>query len=126
MINADTAVQRPPDAKLLVVDSQRNIIHVPRSAFVEFLRPNDLVIANDAATLPASLPYQPLEWKAITMYVDPRARTMATLYGNDTAMQTVQARRAAAAGGTECPAYRAGSVLAPRNRTARGRKRWVP
>ena len=55
MINADTAVQRPPDAKLLVVDSQRNIIHVPRTAFVEFLRPDDLVIANDAATLPASL-----------------------------------------------------------------------
>jgi len=43
------------DAKLLVVDSQRNLIHVPRTAFVEFLRPNDLVIANDAATLPASL-----------------------------------------------------------------------
>ncbi|HEY4424249.1 MAG TPA: S-adenosylmethionine:tRNA ribosyltransferase-isomerase [Pyrinomonadaceae bacterium] len=43
------------DAKLLVVDSQRNLIHVPRTAFVQFLRPNDLVIANDAATLPASL-----------------------------------------------------------------------
>lgn len=55
MIAAESAVQRPPDAKLLVVDSQRNITHVPRSAFVEFLRPNDLVIANDAATLPASL-----------------------------------------------------------------------
>src|ERR1041384_5072428 len=55
MIAADTAVQRPSDAKLLVVDAQRNLIHVPRSAFVEFLRPNDLVIANDAATLPASL-----------------------------------------------------------------------
>lgn len=55
MIAADTAVQRPMDAKLLVVDGQRNLIHVPRSAFVEFLRPNDLVIANDAATLPASL-----------------------------------------------------------------------
>src|SRR5215204_2528686 len=55
MIAADSAVQRPADAKLLVVDSQRNLIHVPRSAFVEFLRPNDLVIANDAATLPASL-----------------------------------------------------------------------
>jgi len=55
MIAADSAVQRPPDAKLLVVDSQRNLIHVPRTAFVEFLRPNDLVIANDAATLPASL-----------------------------------------------------------------------
>ncbi len=55
MLAANTAVQRPPDAKLLVVDSQRNLIHVPRTAFVEFLRPNDLVIANDAATLPASL-----------------------------------------------------------------------
>ncbi|HKG46765.1 MAG TPA: S-adenosylmethionine:tRNA ribosyltransferase-isomerase [Pyrinomonadaceae bacterium] len=43
------------DAKLLVVDSQRNLIHVPRAAFVEFLRPGDLVIANDAATMPASL-----------------------------------------------------------------------
>lgn len=55
MIAATSSVQRPTDAKLLVVDAQRNIIHVPRSAFVEFLRPNDLVIANDAATLPASL-----------------------------------------------------------------------
>jgi len=55
MLAANSAVQRPMDAKLLVVDSQRNLIHVPRTAFVEFLRPNDLVIANDAATLPASL-----------------------------------------------------------------------
>lgn len=55
MIAATTAVQRPEDAKLLVVDSKRNFIHVRRSEFVEFLQPNDLVIANDAATLPASL-----------------------------------------------------------------------
>ena len=55
MIAAESAVQRPPDAKLLVIDDHENIIHVPRSAFVEFLRPDDLVIANDAATLPASL-----------------------------------------------------------------------
>lgn len=55
MIAAISAVQRPADAKLLVVDAQRNIIHVPRRGFVEFLRPNDLVIANNAATLPASL-----------------------------------------------------------------------
>ncbi len=55
MLAATIPVQRPADAKLLVVDAQRNIIHVPRSKFVEFLRPNDLVIANDAATLPASL-----------------------------------------------------------------------
>src|SRR5215211_3667159 len=55
MIAAGSAVQRPPDAKLLVIDDHENIIHVPRTAFVDFLRPNDLVIANDAATLPASL-----------------------------------------------------------------------
>jgi S-adenosylmethionine:tRNA ribosyltransferase-isomerase len=55
MIAADRAVQRPPDAKLLVVDASRHIDHAPRSAFVEFLRRGDLVVANDAATLPASL-----------------------------------------------------------------------
>src|SRR5215212_7519163 len=55
MIAAESAVQRPTDAKLLVVDDHQNIIHVSRSAFVDFLRPHDLVIANDAATLPASL-----------------------------------------------------------------------
>jgi S-adenosylmethionine:tRNA ribosyltransferase-isomerase len=55
MIAAQSTAQRPLDAKLLVVDSERHLIHVPRSAFVDFVRPNDLVIANDAATLPASL-----------------------------------------------------------------------
>lgn len=55
MLAAQSPVQRPVDAKLLVVDEQRNLIHVPRSAFVDFLRAGDLVIANDAATLPASL-----------------------------------------------------------------------
>ena len=46
------------------------------------------------------------------MYVDPQARTMATLFGNDVAMQTVQARRAAPAAATQAPAYQAGAVLA--------------
>ncbi|HEX8191210.1 MAG TPA: S-adenosylmethionine:tRNA ribosyltransferase-isomerase [Pyrinomonadaceae bacterium] len=55
MIAATRPTQRPPDARLLVVDASRRIGHAPRSAFVEFLRPGDLVIANDAATLPASL-----------------------------------------------------------------------
>jgi S-adenosylmethionine:tRNA ribosyltransferase-isomerase len=55
MIAADRPVQRPPEAKLLVVDECGEITHAPRAAFVEFLRPGDLVIANDAATLPASL-----------------------------------------------------------------------
>jgi S-adenosylmethionine:tRNA ribosyltransferase-isomerase len=55
MIAATDPVQRPSNAKLLVVDAHRQITHVPRSAFINFLRAGDLVIANDAATLPASL-----------------------------------------------------------------------
>jgi S-adenosylmethionine:tRNA ribosyltransferase-isomerase len=55
MIAADRPVQRPPQAKLLVVDARGHITHAARARFVEFLRRGDLVIANDAATLPASL-----------------------------------------------------------------------
>jgi S-adenosylmethionine:tRNA ribosyltransferase-isomerase len=52
---ADIPVQRPSTAKLLVVDHRGRISHCARSEFVRLLRPGDLVIANDAATLPASL-----------------------------------------------------------------------
>jgi S-adenosylmethionine:tRNA ribosyltransferase-isomerase len=55
MIAADRPIQRPAGARLLVVDGTGRMAHAPRSAFVDFLRPGDLVIANDAATLPASL-----------------------------------------------------------------------
>lgn len=55
MIPASAPVQRPPDAKLLVVDRWGNMVHRARSEFVDLLRPGDVVIANDAATLPASL-----------------------------------------------------------------------
>jgi S-adenosylmethionine:tRNA ribosyltransferase-isomerase len=55
MIAADQPVQRPRDAKLLIVDVDGRITHAPRLRFVDFLRPGDLVVANDAATLPASL-----------------------------------------------------------------------
>jgi S-adenosylmethionine:tRNA ribosyltransferase-isomerase len=40
---------------LLYVDESGAIRHAPRAQLMEFLRPGDLVIANDAATLPASL-----------------------------------------------------------------------
>ncbi len=70
------------------------------------------VVNNIAAALPENLPDQPLGWNAITMYVDPKAGTMATLYGNGAAMQAVQAHRAAPAGGPQAPAYGAGAVLA--------------
>jgi S-adenosylmethionine:tRNA ribosyltransferase-isomerase len=55
MIAADRRIQRSSDAKLLVVHRDGRITHAPRSRYVDFLRPGDLVIANDAATLPASL-----------------------------------------------------------------------
>jgi S-adenosylmethionine:tRNA ribosyltransferase-isomerase len=55
MIAAAQPIQRPPQTKLLVIDARGQINHAPRARFVEFLRPGDLVIANDAATLPASL-----------------------------------------------------------------------
>jgi S-adenosylmethionine:tRNA ribosyltransferase-isomerase len=55
VIPAHQPVQRPLDARLLVVDADGRITHAPRSRFIDFLQPGDLVIANDAATLPASL-----------------------------------------------------------------------
>jgi S-adenosylmethionine:tRNA ribosyltransferase-isomerase len=56
VIPATEPTQRPPDARLLLVDSIGRIVHARRSTLVELLHPDDLVIANDAATLPASLP----------------------------------------------------------------------
>ncbi len=55
MIAATQPVQRPQDAKLLVVDALGRASHARRRDFVDFLRRGDLVIANNAATLPASL-----------------------------------------------------------------------
>jgi S-adenosylmethionine:tRNA ribosyltransferase-isomerase len=42
-------------AKLLVADAEGAIRHLPRAALTSLFRPGDLVVANDAATLPASL-----------------------------------------------------------------------
>jgi S-adenosylmethionine:tRNA ribosyltransferase-isomerase len=55
MIAADRPVQRPANAKLLIVDAHGEIRHVFRSQFTDFVLPGDLIVANDAATLPASL-----------------------------------------------------------------------
>src|SRR5262249_4834122 len=43
-------------AKLLSIDRDGRIRHHRRSSFADLLRSGDLVVANDAATLPASLP----------------------------------------------------------------------
>jgi S-adenosylmethionine:tRNA ribosyltransferase-isomerase len=55
MIPATVAVQRPAGAKLLVVDASGTITHHRRGDFPALVEPGDLLIANDAATLPASL-----------------------------------------------------------------------
>jgi Cytochrome P460 len=67
------------------------------------------IVNNAAALLPASLPWQPLEWRALTMYVDPKTRRTATLYGNVAALQAIEYRDAA---GTRPPEYPSGTVLA--------------
>jgi len=69
----------------------------------------DEVVNNSAAEIPANLPYQPLTWNEITMYVDPKTHTMATLYGNPAAMEEVQIRGTPHSGG---PKYSTGAVLA--------------
>jgi len=55
MIPATAAVQRPADARLLVVDGTGHVTHLARPEFPSCVRRGDVVIANDAATLPASL-----------------------------------------------------------------------
>jgi hypothetical protein len=66
-------------------------------------------VVNNAAALPASLPYRPSDWRAITMYVDPRSRTMAMLYGNDKAMESA---KGGSTGGAKGVAYPSGAILA--------------
>jgi len=55
MIAADRPQQRPPQARLLVIDELGHLSERPRAGFVDLLRAGDLLVANDAATLPASL-----------------------------------------------------------------------
>src|SRR5258708_1533820 len=55
MIAANLPVQRPSNAKVLIVDRRGHIKHQARSAFVNLLRLSGVVVANEAATLPASL-----------------------------------------------------------------------
>ena len=56
MIAASEPVQRPAAARLMVIDRAGGITHVPRASLDRFLRAGDLVVANDATALPASLP----------------------------------------------------------------------
>jgi heme-binding protein/cytochrome P460 len=96
------------------------------------MRPNDYVytlpitavtldhtdVVNTAAALAANLPWQPLTWNPITMYVDPKTHTTATLYGNDPATQATQTS------GANIPAYPAGAILALVTWTQRADPHW--
>lgn len=55
MIPAGQPEQRPPDAKLLAIDPYSRITHMRRASFADLLQPGDLLVANDATALPASL-----------------------------------------------------------------------
>jgi len=48
-------VQRPAHARLLVVDRDGGLAHRPRGRWIDYVHAADVVVANDAATLPASL-----------------------------------------------------------------------
>lgn len=52
---ASQPTQRPRDARLLVIDRHGELHHAERARLADWLRPGDLLVANDAATLPASL-----------------------------------------------------------------------
>jgi hypothetical protein len=84
---------------------------------------HDEVVNNRAAALPTSLPFQPLSWGAITMYVDPKSHTTATLYGNEAAMQAVHARGTSISQ-SQSPAYSAEAVLALVTWTQRDDPHW--
>lgn len=67
----------------------------------------DDLVNSAAAALPASLPFQPLAWNPITLFVDRDRRTMSTLFGNEVAMQAARAGHASG-----LVPYPPGSVLA--------------
>ena len=55
------------------------------------------------ASLRAVLPFDPFEWAVIASFVDPGQKTMATLYGNEVAVEAARSNNG--------PTYPAGSVL---------------
>jgi len=55
VLTAAAISPRTGEAKVLVVDAEGRLSHEPRSRLAEQLSPGDLLIANDAATIPASL-----------------------------------------------------------------------
>jgi len=90
MIAASVPVQRPADARLLAADARGDLWHLARHDFVSLLAPGDLVVANDAATLPASLSGRHLSSGAAievrlaaarTLAIEENARFTAIVFG---------------------------------------------
>jgi hypothetical protein len=67
--------------------------------------PTQRDLFNVDAALPAGLPVQPLEWRVIASSIDREHQTMATLFGNDVAVNTARS-------GAGTVTYPAGSTLA--------------
>lgn len=86
--------------------------------------PGNEVMNNKAAELSASLPYQPLGWNPITMYVDPKTHTTAVLFGNDPAIQAVRKYDSDKIGGESGPEYPQDAVLALVNWAQRDDPHW--
>ena len=55
MIPASAPAPTPSSGRLLSVDVHGHVRHLSREAWIRLLRPGDVVIANDGATIPASL-----------------------------------------------------------------------
>jgi S-adenosylmethionine:tRNA ribosyltransferase-isomerase len=55
VIAAVNPIQRPRSARLLVLDARGRVFERPRGNWIDLVGRGDLLIANDAATLPASL-----------------------------------------------------------------------
>lgn len=65
-------------------------------------------VNNRAASFSEGLSYQPLRWAPITLFVDRKSHSMSTLYGNEVAIKSVDARSAS----PSTPRYETGAVLA--------------
>lgn len=76
------------------------------------------IVNNNAAKLPAELPYQPLSWGVISMYLDPQKHTSSVLFGNKVALEAAKSTDA------QTVSYPAGSVLALVTWTQRDDPHW--
>ncbi|HVZ85241.1 MAG TPA: cytochrome P460 family protein [Terracidiphilus sp.] len=80
--------------------------------------PGNEVLNANAARLPVSLPFQPLGWGVVSMFLDPQRHTSSVLFANDAGLE---AARAHSDGAMQYPA---GSVLALVTWTERDDPHW--